>query len=98
METRMRLTLLLAALLPPLSASAAPLTFSSSAGELKVETVAAGLVHPWSLAFLPDGRMLVTERPGRMRLVTRDGKLSAPLGGVPSVSAHGQAGLLDVAL
>jgi glucose/arabinose dehydrogenase len=73
-------------------------TFKSSAGDLKVETVASGLVHPWSLAFLPDGRMLVTERPGRMRIVARDGKLSAPLAGVPEVSAHGQAGMLDVAL
>jgi glucose/arabinose dehydrogenase len=94
----MRLILLLAALLPPLAASAAPASFPSSAGELKVETVAGGLVHPWSLAFLPDGRMRVTERPGRMRIVSRDGKLSAPLGGVPSVSAHGQAGMLAVAL
>ena len=44
-------------------------TFKSSAGDLKVETVAGGLSHPWALAFLPDGRMLVTERPGRMRIV-----------------------------
>ena len=55
-------------------------------------------MHPWSLAFLPDGRMLVTERPGRMRIVTRDGKLSPPLAGVPRVYAQGQAGLLDVML
>ena len=75
----MRLILLLAALLlpPAQAASAAPQTFPSSAGELTVETVAGGLVHPWSLAFLPDGRMLVTERPGRMRIVSRDGNLSA---------------------
>lgn len=63
----------------------------------KVTTVARGLVHPWGLAFLPDGRMLVTERPGRLRIVT-NGKLSAPLGGVPRVLAQGQGGLLDVAL
>jgi glucose/arabinose dehydrogenase len=67
-------------------------------GNLKVETVAKGLEHPWSLAFLPDSRMLVTERPGRMRIVGADGKLSPPLAGVPKVAAHGQAGLLDVAL
>jgi len=73
-------------------------TFKSSAGDLTVTTVASGLVHPWSLAFLPDGRMLVTERPGRTRIVTRDGKLSAPLAGVPPVVAGGQAGLLDVVL
>ncbi|MEW6641677.1 MAG: PQQ-dependent sugar dehydrogenase [Pseudomonadota bacterium] len=68
----------------------------SSAGPLAVETVAGGLVHPWSLAFLPDGHMLVTERPGRMRLVGRDGRLSPPLDGVPEVRASGQGGLLDV--
>jgi glucose/arabinose dehydrogenase len=73
-------------------------TFRSAAGDLSVETVAGGLVNPWGLAFLPDGRMLVTERPGRMRIITRDGKLSAPLAGVPTVFASGQGGLLDVAL
>ena len=73
-------------------------SFTSSAGQLEVETVASGLVHPWGLAFLPDGGMLVTERPGRMRIATRDGKLSAPLGGVPEVWNSGQGGLLDVAL
>ncbi|HEY7650653.1 MAG TPA: PQQ-dependent sugar dehydrogenase [Methylomirabilota bacterium] len=60
--------------------------------------VAQGLDHPWGLAFLPDGRMLVTERPGRLRIVTRDGKLSEPLAGVPQVRAVSQGGLLDVAL
>ncbi len=64
----------------------------------KVTTVAKGLVHPWGLAFLPDGRMLVTERPGRLRIVAKDGTLSAPLKGVPDVYASGQGGLLDVAL
>ncbi len=64
----------------------------------KVTTVARGLEHPWGLEFLPDGRMLVTERPGRLRIVSRDGKLSAPLTGVPAVYARGQGGLLDVAL
>ncbi|AMN40134.1 PQQ-dependent sugar dehydrogenase [Rhodoplanes sp. Z2-YC6860] len=73
-------------------------TFKSSAGNIAVETVAGGLVNPWALAFLPDGRMLVTERPGRMRIVTPDGKLSAPLGGVPKVFAVSQGGLLDVVL
>jgi glucose/arabinose dehydrogenase len=89
-------SLVLAALLGAAGANAQ--TFASSAGELKVETIASGLVHPWSVAFLPDGRMLVTERPGRMRIVTRDGRLSAPLDGVPQVHGGGQAGLLDVAL
>jgi glucose/arabinose dehydrogenase len=68
------------------------------AAPVRVETVARGLEHPWGLAFLPDGRMLVTERPGRLRLVDRNGRLSDPLGGVPDVFAQGQGGLLDVAL
>jgi glucose/arabinose dehydrogenase len=71
-------------------------SFASSAGQLEVQTVASGLVNPWSLAFLPDGRMLVTERPGRMRLVSSEGQLSPPLKGVPDVWATGQGGLLDV--
>ena len=70
--------------------------FPSSAGGLEVRTFARGLVNPWSLAFLPDGRMLVTERPGRMRIVTTEGQLSPPLKGVPEVWASGQGGLLDV--
>jgi len=99
METDMRLILLLAALLlPTRAAGAAPQTFPSSAGDLAVETIAGGLMHPWSLAFLPDGRMLVTERPGRLRIVTRAGQLSQPLAGVPGVYAQSQAGLMDVML
>jgi len=66
--------------------------------ELRLETVAAGLEHPWGMAFLPDGRVLVTERPGRLRIVAMDGSLSAPVDGVPPVAAGGQGGLLDVAL
>ncbi len=73
-------------------------TFKSSAGDLAVTTVVGGLSHPWALAFLPDGRMLMTERPGRMRIATIDGKLLPPLAGVPKVYASGQGGLLDVAL
>ena len=68
------------------------------AGALRVESVAGGLEHPWGLAVLRDGRMLVTERPGRLRLVGPDGRLSEPLAGVPQVQARGQGGLLDVAL
>jgi len=67
-------------------------------GKIKVETLAAGLNHPWGLAFLPDGRMLVTERAGQLRIVSGDGTLSDPLEGVPEVFAKGQGGLLDVAL
>jgi glucose/arabinose dehydrogenase len=67
-------------------------------GVVRVETVARGLEHPWALEFLPDGRMLVTERPGRLRLVDRSGRISGPLAGVPEVEVGGQGGLLDVAL
>ena len=63
-----------------------------------VKTVASGLDTPWGLAFLPDGRLLVTERPGRLRIVRKNGTLSAPLTGVPKVEAEAQGGLLDVAL
>ena len=69
----------------------------AQAGAAKVAVVAHGLVNPWGLAFLPDGRMLVTERPGRMRIVAADGRLSPPLPGLPPVAAEGQGGLLDVA-
>ncbi|ADH89665.1 glucose sorbosone dehydrogenase [Ancylobacter novellus DSM 506] len=75
-----------------------PARISSSAGPLSVETVASGLENPWGLAFLPDGRMLVTERPGRLRIVSRSGTVSAPVAGLPPVYATGQGGLLDVAL
>lgn len=70
--------------------------FHSSAGPLRVSTVAAGLEHPWGFAFLSDGRILVTERPGRLRLISPDGALSAPLPGLPKVYARDQGGLLDV--
>lgn len=63
-----------------------------------VEVVARGLVHPWAVEPLPDGRLLVTERPGRMRVVSASGELGPPLEGLPPVAARGQGGLLDVAL
>jgi len=65
---------------------------------VSVETFATGLQNPWGLQFLPDGRLLVTERPGRLRVVTADGKVSAPVAGLPTVETKGQAGLLDVAV
>jgi aldose sugar dehydrogenase len=68
------------------------------AGGVRVDTVARGLEHPWGFAFLPDGRIIVTERPGRVRIVAQNGQLSAPLTGVPQVAASGQGGMLDVAL
>src|SRR5688500_7742110 len=102
----MRLVLLLAILLAtacrangPASADAGadPATPKPSAANedvIDVVSVARGLEHPWGLAFLPDGRMLVTERPGRLRIVSADGTISAPLAGVPQVAARGQGGLL----
>ena len=69
---------------------------ATEAGPVSVIEVTRGLEHPWSLAFLPDGRMLVTERPGRLRVVDARGRLSDPIRGVPAVHAIGQGGLLDV--
>jgi len=66
--------------------------------DLRITEIVAGLEHPWGLTFLPDGRMLVTERPGRLRMIA-DGRLEAePVAGLPPIEAHGQGGLLDVAL
>ncbi|HQU63804.1 MAG TPA: PQQ-dependent sugar dehydrogenase, partial [Nitrosomonas sp.] len=65
---------------------------------IDVKLVARGLFHPWGMAFLPDGRMLVTERVGRLRIVNPDGQISDPVKGVPAVFAEQQGGLLDVAL
>jgi glucose/arabinose dehydrogenase len=91
-------TLIALAAFPFPAAAQEPQRFRTEKGEVVVETVARGLDHPWGLAFLPDGRMLVTERPGRLRLVSPDGRISEPLTGVPAVVARGQGGLLDVAL
>lgn len=96
----MRLAALLVAALAAATPAAAFQTKAAKAPQtdIKVETVASGLENPWGLQFLPDGRMLVTERPGRLRIVARDGKLSQPVAGAPQVVAQGQGGLLDVHL
>lgn len=73
-------------------------TVQTDSGPLRVETLADGLVRPWGMAFLPDGRLLVTERPGRLRVVTRQGDVSDPVSGTPAVFSQGQGGLLDIAL
>ena len=73
-------------------------TPSSKENVVRAETVASGLNHPWAFAFLPDGRIIVTERGGNVRIVGRDGRVSAPLAGAPRVAASGQGGMLDVAL
>jgi aldose sugar dehydrogenase len=72
--------------------------FDSETGPLRLEVYASGLQHPWGLAFLPDGRLLVTERVGTLRYVDGNGNVSEPIAGVPTVVAEGQGGLLDVAL
>jgi len=87
----------LAACGPSAAATGTGQTMSGEAGSFRVVEVAGGLVHPWSIAFLPDARMLVTERPGRLRIVEPDGTLSPPVAGVPKVHAVAQGGLLDVA-
>lgn len=79
---------------PPAATGSASL----AADGMRVTRIASGLEHPWGLALLPDGRLLVTERPGRLRYVERDGRLSPPIAGVPAVWAQGQGGLLDVEL
>lgn len=66
--------------------------------KFRIKTVATGLVTPWAMAFLPDESMLVTELPGRLRIVKKDGQISEPVSGVPEVRAQGQGGLMDVAV
>ncbi|WEZ90380.1 PQQ-dependent sugar dehydrogenase [Pseudomonas sp. NyZ480] len=93
------ITLTAAALFPLLAQAASQQQFPSEEGPLIVDTVADGLRNPWSLAFLPGGTdMLVTERPGNLRIVNAEGKVGPPVSGVPKVWAEGQGGLLDVAL
>lgn len=98
----MRLTavLLLAALsgIPDAAPAQPDRPIVPEAGTVQIETLAQGLEHPWALAVLPDGRFLITERPGRLRVVSRGGAIAEPVAGVPAVFAHGQGGLLDVAL
>ncbi len=73
-------------------------TAEAAINDIHVAVLADELDTPWGLALLPDGRMLVTEKPGRLRIVSRDGKLSPPVAGVPAVMARGQGGLHDVIL
>jgi len=82
----------------PASPAPATAAVATTSLALQAEQVAQGLSHPWGLAFLPDGRYLVTERPGRMRVVQADGRLNPPLTGLPPVVARGQGGMLDVVL
>jgi glucose/arabinose dehydrogenase len=93
--------LIVAYLLPTAACAQQPpaaQTFDSRHYRIRAVTLTDDLDHPWGLAFLPDGRMLVTERVGRLRIVAPNGTLSDPIAGVPEVYAEGQGGLLDVAL
>ena len=72
--------------------------YESEKARFRVVSLVSGLVHPWSLAFLPDGDLLITERPGRLRVVRLGHLLEVPIAGVPVVAAVGQGGLLDVVL
>ena len=86
---------------PPVAGTPASATASATpatSGNSPTQVIATGLEHPWAVALLPDGSFLVTERPGRLRRVPADGKVSAPIRGVPKVFAEGQGGLLDVVL
>ena len=106
MKNRVKRTVLaagtvLAALAAPVLAQGTPRQVDevmTSAGPLAVQNMVSGLDHPWGMAFLPDGRLLVTERAGNLRILDTENVLSEPLGGVPVVYAEGQGGLLDVAL
>ena len=92
-------TLTAAALLPMLAQAASEQQFPSEEGLVTVSTLADGLRNPWAMTFLPGGKdMLVTERPGNLRLVNAEGKVGPPISGVPKVWAEGQGGLLDVVL
>lgn len=101
-KTLIRKTLiasLCASALSGLSVPACAASYQSEEGTLTVDEVVGGLQHPWAIAFLPSGKgMLVTERTGSLRRVTPEGKLSAPISGVPKVWVQGQGGLLDVEL
>ena len=93
------LRFLMAVLLLVLVAPSASGAITTREHRVRLVTVTEGLEHPWGLAFLPDGRMLVTERPGRLRVVSREGKLDpTPVAGLPRVDAQSQGGLLDVTL
>lgn len=95
--TRFYLSPLILALAMPFAVTADPAFLQTEKHALKIETVVKGLSHPWGLAFLPDGRLLVTERDGQLRYVS-EGKLSEPIKGLPAIAVGGQGGLLDVLL
>jgi len=99
MSAALRFTVAFSAIFLAAPAFAVDEVFEAGDGTaFRVETIADGLSHPWAIAFLPDGGMLVTERPGQLRRISADGEVSEPIDGVPDVDARGQGGLLDIAL
>lgn len=94
----MRLNLFLSVALLAASVASPPGFAQAPAAPAGTAVVVRGLTDPWAMAFLPDGRMLITEKAGQLRIATPDGRLSAPLAGLPAVAATGQCGLLDVVL
>ena len=85
-------------LLVSITATAADGIVQTEKGPVRIETLAKGLEHPWGMAFLPDGRILVTERTGRLRLIGPGGLEPEPIEGLPEITVYGQGGLLDVAV
>ncbi|MGV3742241.1 MAG: PQQ-dependent sugar dehydrogenase [Burkholderiaceae bacterium] len=85
-----------AALLAVLACAASPAFAQASGASMRTEVVAKGLEHPWGMAFIDNKQILVTERPGRLRLVQANGELGAPIAGLPEIDAGGQGGLLDI--
>jgi aldose sugar dehydrogenase len=77
---------------------APPAADATEQAKVRLETVVGKLEHPWGVAFFPDGRALITERPGRLRILERDGRLGEPISGLPAFYTSGQGGLLDVAI
>jgi glucose/arabinose dehydrogenase len=95
---RLLIPIFTAVLAAPSQAQETGAAMASAKVNFTVATMATGLENPWSLAFMPDGRKLITERPGRLRILDQNGKLSPPVAGLPEVAAFGQGGLLDVVL
>ncbi len=94
----MKKILLSLAIASALCANAGATVLNSEKATIQVDTLVSGLKHPWGMSFLPDGRLLVTERNGGLLLVSADGKSKTALSGLPAIEAKGQGGLLDVAL
>lgn len=97
-RTFMQTTVILGLITVSSMAWSAPESWQSDKARFRLETVASGLEHPWSIAFLPDGRQLVTERAGRLRVIQNGSLQEAPVTGLPELVVSGQGGLLDVVL